>query len=280
MAFPSEEAKTLRPHPIAALGQYLAWFFFPRGWYSEVYLIWVYHSSSLLSAFPLTPAPHLEQDFLWHYPCIFTCPLNLSESGCAHSRAQSHALLELQASACAWPPWLPAEDCSRCPLSPLLWVFLHLILPILHPSTFCNILLPSTVLFLTITKGSLGERTYSNSSLFSLCQKPAEFRSKTDSEQVFLFFKTYNTGKAPGLLLVSHLYLQKHLYLANIVDHFYIAFKFCYFFKSGIISNLFDFQKDSYLLYSLLFCCPFFIIIIILHYRECEILWFLLIWQL
>lgn len=60
---------------------------------------------------------------------------------------------------------------------------------------------------------------YSNSSLFSLCQKPAEatvqFKFKTDSEQVFLFFKTYNTGKTPGLLLVSHLYLQKHLYLAE-----------------------------------------------------------------
>lgn len=105
MAFPSEEARTLRPHPIAALGQYLAWFLFLRGWYSEVYLIWVYHSSSLRSAFSLTSAPHLEQDFLWHYLCIFTCPLNLSESGCALSRAQSHALLELQASACAWPPW-------------------------------------------------------------------------------------------------------------------------------------------------------------------------------
>lgn len=76
MAFPSEEARTLRPHPIAALGQYLPWFLFLRGGYSEVYLIWVYYySSSLLSAFPLTQAPHLEQDFL--LPLYFYLSLKL-----------------------------------------------------------------------------------------------------------------------------------------------------------------------------------------------------------
>lgn len=69
---------------------------------------------------------------------------------------------EMQASACAWPPWLPAQDCSRCPLSLLLWVFLHLILPILHPSTFCNILWSSAVFsYLLLKEGWEGEGIWS-----------------------------------------------------------------------------------------------------------------------
>lgn len=124
--------------------------------------------------------------------------------------------------------------------------------------------------FLPVTKGRLGGRGYLKSSLFPLCQKPAgatvQSRSKMDSEQVFLFSKTCNLGKTPRLSLVSHLSLQKHVCLPNFVDHFYIAFNFCYFFKPGIISNLlFDFQVARCFLDSLLFCCHFFIP---LHYTE------------
>lgn len=111
----------------------------------------------------LIPVPHLEQDFLWHCPHILTCPLNLAGPGCAHSRAQSHALVELQASASAWLPRLPAEDCSGCPLL-LYLTSLHILQ---HSIVFYCV-------FLLITKGRLGGREYSNYSPFSPCQKPAE----------------------------------------------------------------------------------------------------------
>lgn len=115
--------------------------------------------------------------------------------------------------------------------------------------------------FLPINKEVCEGRVNSNSSPFSPCQKAAEAtvqpRSKIDSEPEVLLSKTCNLGETPGLSSASHLSLQKHLCLANSVDHFYSTFNFCYFFKPGIISNIFDFQEDRYFLDSLLFCCLF-----------------------
>lgn len=94
-----------------------------------------------------------------------------------------------------------------------------------------------------------------------------------------LFSKTWNLGETLGLSLVTHFSLQKHLCLANIVDHFYIAFNFYYFYKPGIISNpLFDFQVYRYFLDNPLLCCHFLNCTAL--YRKCEILWFPLIWKL
>lgn len=159
-------------------------------------------------AFLLTPAPYLKQDFLWHCPHVLGCHLNLAGSGCAHSRTQSHALSELQASASVWPPQLPAPDCSGCPRSPLLWVSLYL--------TSLHILQHSIIfycVFLSIDKGRLGGREYSNYSLFPPCQKPArvtiQSRFRIDSEQMCLFSKTSNLGETPGLWLLTPLISTK-----------------------------------------------------------------------
>nr|KAF6310734.1 hypothetical protein mMyoMyo1_008782 [Myotis myotis] len=94
-----------------------------------------------------------------------------------------------------------------------------------------------------------------------------------------LFSKTYNLGETLDLSSVPHLSLQNHLHLANIVGHFHIAFNFYYFFKPIIISNLLlAFQEDRYFLGNLLFCCHFLNSLAL--QRKCEILRFLLIWQL
>lgn len=84
-----------------------------------------YYTSALLFATSSHPSPHLEQGFLWHCPMFLFAPytwLGLV----VLTQGHSHALVELQAAASAWIPWLPAQDCSGGPLSPLLWVLLYL----------------------------------------------------------------------------------------------------------------------------------------------------------
>lgn len=242
-------------------------------------------------AFPLTPASHLELDFLWPCPHICTCPLNLAGSGCVHSRMQSHALLGdsgiclCLATLAPNPRLFQMPSFSFTPPNTAHLTSLHILQ---HSIIFYCVFLP-------ITKVRLGGRGCSNSSLYPLCHKPAEAtvqsRSKMDSEQEFLCSKTCNLGKTPGLSLVSHLSLQKHLCLANIVDHFYIAFHFCYFFKPGIIS-FFSF-KLKFIGATIFFLISktidvswtvfYFVVIffILLHYRESVRSYgFCLFWQL
>lgn len=107
-------------------------------------------------AFPSTPAPHFKQDIV---PMVSGIALIFS---LAPSTWLGLAVLakghQSQASACDWPPWPPACDCPRFRLSPLLWVFPHLILPVLHPFTFCNVLWTFYYVFLPISQGQLGGR--------------------------------------------------------------------------------------------------------------------------
>lgn len=116
-ASPNEEARTLGPRP------QLPW---DSTWPDSSFwgvgiLNYISYVSNILLpyslAFLLTPATHPECDlFLWHCLHILTCPLNLAGSGCAQSRTQSLASGVLQAPAYFWPPRLPAQACSECPL--------------------------------------------------------------------------------------------------------------------------------------------------------------------
>lgn len=112
-------------------------------------------ASSLLLALPL-----LEQDFLWHCPCILTCPSSLARSGCVHSKTQIHGLVGVSGTCLCMATPAPSTKLTPRPRSPLLWVSLHLILPFLHPSTFYNILVSSTVLSYLLLKEGWGVGRY------------------------------------------------------------------------------------------------------------------------
>lgn len=105
--------------PLGTLGQYSACFFLlGRSILSHLFLP--------PCCLPATPDPHLE-----HGPR----PCQLWLWGC------NGGLRGLQASACAWPRHLPAQGHSWCSSSPYTTFPSTLILSVLHPSAFPNILL-------------------------------------------------------------------------------------------------------------------------------------------
>lgn len=161
-------------------------------WASELYLIGVQHSSSLISGFPHPPAPHLEQTssgITPVFPLAFETWLGRAVLAQGH---RATALLELQTSACAWPPRPQHKTVSDA----LTLLYSELPSPNTAHFTSLHILQHSIIFyyaFLPITIGRLGRRLYSNSTPLSPCQTPAEAtapaRSKMDSGKRFCFLR-------------------------------------------------------------------------------------------
>lgn len=137
-------------HPVlpAASGQFLADFHSPGGWRSELQPIWVSHASSQLLTLPRTQPPPQAGLPLASLPSSSRAPqawlcLAVPTQGHRPMALLVHGLVGT--GICAWPSQPPAPRRPTYPHSPVLWASVHLILPILHPSTFYYVPLSSTV---------------------------------------------------------------------------------------------------------------------------------------
>lgn len=278
VASPSEEARTLWPCPPAALGQYSAWFLFLGVWHSELNLIWVYHSSSLLSGIPSHPSPTPWTDLSLALPPYFCLPLKLGRVWLCSLEGTGSFLVG--ASACAWPCQLPAPDCSRCPLSPSL-SSLYLTPPILHPSTFYNILLSSTVFSYLLIRKFVRDGWILTLPPFLRVRKLQKPQYNPDPKltqnQSFCFLRLV-TLERPQAYHQPPTYLSKNICVWLIVLTISIALLISVISSSQELFQIFFISKRT----DISWIAFYFVVFLnsIAVFRECEILQFLLIGQL